>query len=205
MAGDTKQRMIQAATELMRTRGLTATSLSDVLSASGAARGAIYHHFPNGKAELARDAVTLTGEAVRGHLAAMQAETPAEVVELFLASVRPVVAESSKGAGCAVAAATVDYGVDAGLSAATREAFRSWTATLEDRLSAAGASADDAAMLAALMIVVLEGSHILCRAAGTLDPFDQAAGGVRAAARATFDHNRECGVALREALEQARD
>jgi TetR/AcrR family transcriptional repressor of lmrAB and yxaGH operons len=186
VAGDTKQRMIQAATELMRTRGLAATSLSDVLSASGAARGAIYHHFPNGKAELARDAVTLTGQAVRSHLAAIEAETPTEVVEMFLASVRPVVAESSNGAGCAVAAATVDCGADSELSAATRAAFQSWTTTLEDRLRAAGASAEDAAMLAALMIIVLEGSHILCRAAGTLDPFDQAAIGVRAAARATF-------------------
>jgi hypothetical protein len=34
------------------------------------------------------------------------------------------------------------------------------------------------------MIIVLEGSHILCRAAGTLDPFDHAAMGVRAAAAA---------------------
>ena len=41
MARDTKQRMVEAAAASLRRRGLTATSFTDVLTASGAARGAI--------------------------------------------------------------------------------------------------------------------------------------------------------------------
>ena len=36
----------------MRRNGLAGTSFTEVLADSGAARGAIYHHFPGGKSEL---------------------------------------------------------------------------------------------------------------------------------------------------------
>jgi AcrR family transcriptional regulator len=52
MVHDTKQRMIEAAALSLRTRGLAATSFTDVLAASGAARGAIYHHFPGARTTL---------------------------------------------------------------------------------------------------------------------------------------------------------
>jgi hypothetical protein len=43
------------------------------------------------------------------------------------------------------------------------------------KLTHAGMSSSQAADLATLMIAVLEGSHILCRAAGSIAPFDRAA------------------------------
>jgi AcrR family transcriptional regulator len=50
---DAKQKMVQAAKQLMRERGYNATAFSDVLKLSGAPRGSVYFHFPGGKAELA--------------------------------------------------------------------------------------------------------------------------------------------------------
>ncbi|HEY2099437.1 MAG TPA: hypothetical protein VGH72_23420 [Pseudonocardia sp.] len=75
-----------------------------MLAVSGAARGVIYHHFPGGKAELAREAVAWTGRSVRARLAALDADDPETVVALFLAAVRPVVAESAAGSGTYCAA-----------------------------------------------------------------------------------------------------
>jgi cytosine/adenosine deaminase-related metal-dependent hydrolase len=43
----------------------------------------------------------------------------------------------------------------------------------------AGASDDDASQLAALLIATLEGAHVLCRAAGSIEPFDAAAAVMR--------------------------
>jgi len=40
---------------------------------------------------------------------------------------------------------------------------------------------DDAADLACLLINLLEGAHVLCRAAGSLEPFDRAGRAGRAA------------------------
>src|ERR1700677_1973243 len=53
---DAKQKMVQAARQLIRERGYGATAFSDVLTRSGAPRGSVYFHFPGGKAQLAAEA-----------------------------------------------------------------------------------------------------------------------------------------------------
>ncbi len=58
MTSDSRARMVRSAASLIRTRGVTGTSFSDVLADSGAPRGSIYHHFPEGKEQLAADAIT---------------------------------------------------------------------------------------------------------------------------------------------------
>ena len=185
MPRDTKQRMVEAAAGLLRSRGLAAMSFTDVLAVSGAARGVIYHHFPGGKAELAREAVAWTGRSVRARLAALDADDPGTVVTSFLAAVRPVVAESAAGSGCAVAAVTGECAQpDAELTAVSHGALRSWVDELDRHLRRTGARADAAAVLSTLMITFLEGAHVLCRAEGSLEPFDTGAAGVTAAARA---------------------
>ena len=62
--------MVRSAASLIRTRGVNATSFSEVLADSGAPRGSIYHHFPEGKKQLAEDAIRWTSERVLAHLRA---------------------------------------------------------------------------------------------------------------------------------------
>jgi TetR/AcrR family transcriptional regulator, lmrAB and yxaGH operons repressor len=176
----TKHRMIRATAESMRRNGLAGTSFTEVLEQSGAARGAIYHHFPGGKAELAEAAVRLTGNDVAAALDALpDGRTAAEIVDAFLRAVRPVVRESARGAGCAVAAAATEAQPDTPLQLASREALRRWRAVLASRLTAAGCERRAAAELAALLIASLEGVHVLCRAEGSLKPFDAVAAALR--------------------------
>lgn len=185
MASTTKERMVEAAAGLMRRRGVAATSFSEVLDASGAARGAIYHHFPGGKTELTRDVVAWTGRSVHSRLALIQADDPRTVVEQFLAAVRPAVEQSSSGAGCAVAAATVESAqLDEDLTAVVQAALASWVDELDRQLRRAGAAQAAARTLSVLLVTFLEGAHILCRAAGSAEPFDRGALGVLAAADA---------------------
>src|SRR5437588_5626228 len=54
---DTKERMVDAALGLFQRQGFDRTAFSEILRHSGAARGAIYHHFPGGKEELALEVV----------------------------------------------------------------------------------------------------------------------------------------------------
>ena len=46
-AQETKQQIIDAALRLFTVQGVSATSLSDIASAAGVTRGAIYWHFKN--------------------------------------------------------------------------------------------------------------------------------------------------------------
>jgi TetR/AcrR family transcriptional repressor of lmrAB and yxaGH operons len=179
MAADTRSRMISAAIGLLQRHGLAAMSFTDVLAESGAARGAIYHHFPGGKQQLALEAARRNAEDVRGHLSELPGHTPRDVVEAFLADVRPVLRASAGGGGCAVAAVTVDTGpatADQGsLRDVAADAFTGWVGELTGKLTHAGMGPNQAADLATLMIVALEGAHVLCRAAGSVAPFDRAA------------------------------
>jgi TetR/AcrR family transcriptional repressor of lmrAB and yxaGH operons len=168
--------MIDAAVDCLRRHGVAGMSFTEVLQASGAARGAIYHHFPGGKAQLVTDAVTANSEEVRATLAALPGDDPVEFVSAFLETVRPVAAAAAGGSGCAVAAVALAVdGPDQALRAVAQEGFGSWTSALSERLTTAGLSRSEATQLATMLVALLEGTQILTRAAADLEPFDRAA------------------------------
>ncbi|MEV4515482.1 TetR/AcrR family transcriptional regulator [Dactylosporangium sp. NPDC049525] len=175
MPNDTRNRMVEAAVGALRRNGVAGMSFTEILTASGAARGAIYHHFPGGKTQLVAEAAALNGREVRARLEHLPGTDPRQVVEDFLALVRPVVIESSTGSGCAVAAVAVGYdaATDQIPHEASAAAFASWVDALADRLTSAGLDRDDAGDLATTLITLLEGAHVLCRAAGSVEPFDR--------------------------------
>lgn len=180
----TRERMVVAAAGLLGQGGTGAASFTDVLSASGAARGAIYHHFPGGKDELTREAVAWTGRRVRTNLASLSGTGPLECLDAFLDAVRPIVMEASLGRSCAVAAVVIETGqVNAGLTETAQAALRSWVETIAERLVAAGADPAAAQTMSAMLVVFLEGTQVLCRASGDLQPFDGSVAAIRAAAR----------------------
>jgi AcrR family transcriptional regulator len=172
--------MVAAAAESLRRNGLAGTSFTEVLADSGAARGAIYHHFPDGKAELVEDAVALTGARVTEALSALPSvDSEAEVIDAFLELVRPVVLESAAGAGCAVAAVVTESRPGDPLQNSSRGVLDDWRNSLATQLRQAGASRRRADQVATLLLTTLEGAHVLCRAAGDIEPFDRAAAALR--------------------------
>jgi TetR/AcrR family transcriptional repressor of lmrAB and yxaGH operons len=177
MAGDTRERMIEAAVHALRRDGVEGMSFTEVLRESGAARGAIYHHFPGGKSQLVAEAAADNGSEVRALLAQLPADSPAAVVRGFLALIRPVVQESAGGSGCAVAAATMASSAhdDSRLHEAAGGAISSWISELAGRFTAAGLAQAEAQELASTLITILEGAHILARATGAIDRFDETA------------------------------
>ena len=58
IARPTKDRLIQSAATLFRTHGYHGVGLADVLADAKAPKGSLYHHFPNGKSDLAMAAAT---------------------------------------------------------------------------------------------------------------------------------------------------
>jgi TetR/AcrR family transcriptional regulator, lmrAB and yxaGH operons repressor len=202
MAADTRERMIRAAVRALRRDGVERMSFTNVLRESGAARGAIYHHFPGGKDQLVAEAAAGDGREVRDLLTQLPADSAAGVTRGFLELIRPVVAESAAGGGCAVAAAAMastmldpdrsdgarrhdsgSHGAGprgagsrgAGLHGVADEAVSSWISELAGRFVAAGLAEPEARGLAASLIAILEGAHVLARATGRIDAFDETA------------------------------
>jgi len=180
----TRERMLDATVIGLRRRGVAGLSFTQVLADSGAARGAIYHHFPQGKSQLVREAAEANGAQVDAALAMLTGTSPTAVVANFFDAVRPVLADSASGYGCAVAAVAVDTDEeDEGNRAAAHTIFHGWASRLSHALVAAGQDHAQAEDLSTYLIGLLEGAHVLCRAAGTTDPFERIA---RSALRQTF-------------------
>ncbi len=176
MTSDSRERMVRSAASLIRTRGVNATSLSEVLADSGAPRGSIYHHFPEGKDQLAQDAIRWTSERVLAHLRAGAAVTPSDVLKRFIDMWRQVVLASHGTAGCVVAGVAIDTNAgERDQIGLVRSTFRSWTALLAEQLRAVGVPPDRAASLALVTLAGMEGALILCRAEGNAKPLDTVA------------------------------
>jgi AcrR family transcriptional regulator len=63
MARSTRESILTAAAELMRRKGYGAVGMKDIAQASGAPIGSLYHHFRDGKVQIAREALINAGHA----------------------------------------------------------------------------------------------------------------------------------------------
>lgn len=173
---DSRASMVRGAVSLIRTRGVSATSLSDVLAESGAPRGSIYHHFPDGKEQLAGDAIRWTSERVLAHQRACRATTPAGVLDCFIDMWRQVVLASGGAAGCVVAGVAIDTpAADRVMIEIVRATFRSWVDLLTEQLAATGVPNRRASRVAVAVVAGMEGALILCRAEGNSGPLETVA------------------------------
>src|ERR1700755_891203 len=94
MPSDSRDAMVAGAARLLAERGLQATSFSEVLEATGAPRGSIYHHFPEGKDQLVSAAIEAAGDRAVALLDPLEGSTAREIAEAFLGLWREVLVRS---------------------------------------------------------------------------------------------------------------
>ncbi|MFE6922296.1 TetR/AcrR family transcriptional regulator [Nocardia sp. NPDC057663] len=63
MSTTTRDRLVVAVAELMRTHGYSAITVKQITAAAGAPMGSLYHHFPHGKVQIAAEALRSSGAA----------------------------------------------------------------------------------------------------------------------------------------------
>src|ERR1700753_1418969 len=102
MPGEASERMVASAVKLLAEHGFQATSFSSVLADSGAPRGSIYHHFPEGKDQLIGAAIDLAGARALALTDSFAGRPAGEVVDGFTGLWRAVLVRSGFRAGCAV-------------------------------------------------------------------------------------------------------
>ena len=171
MASDVRNRMIEGAMALLAQRGLQATSFSEVLAATGAPRGSLYHHFPEGKDQLVAAAVDLAGSVLIDFMDRCAGKPAEDVVLHFLTLWRAVLLRSECESGCAVLAVTVATDSTELLAHATA-VFRAWRERLTELLKQGGLPVESARRFAMVMIASAEGAVVLSRADQSLEAFE---------------------------------
>lgn len=180
--------MIEGAADLLRRKGMTATSMREVVRHSHTPRGSITHHFPGGKRQLLEAAVDYAGREVSEPLALLLGKYgPVKGMELFVGEWRKTLEESAFQAGCAVLAVSVEQYVSDQRGEAAPELelqiqqqlldqaeaiFGQWREIVAKALQLAGVAEVRAHSLALLAIASIEGSVALCRAARSSTPLD---------------------------------
>jgi TetR/AcrR family transcriptional repressor of lmrAB and yxaGH operons len=169
---DVRPRMVGGAARLLAQKGLQGASFSEVLELTGAPRGSVYHHFPNGKDELVTAALDAVSAATLRRLGELD-RTPVAITEGFLALWSELLDRAKLTAGCAVVAVTVAATGDLLDHAGT--IFSQWTGQLAGLLVESGLTAEAATDFATLLISATEGAVIMSRAQRSRAPFDRVA------------------------------
>jgi TetR/AcrR family transcriptional regulator, lmrAB and yxaGH operons repressor len=155
---DTRSRMLVAGAELFRDRGFDGTGLREIVNRAGAAQGAIYHHFPHGKLQLATEVVDLTGGRIAEIVEAeCAAHPPPEAVRRLIGIAERIMFEP-------------DLRPPVRSTTSVARTFDRWQAAIADCLVRAGLAPEDAQRFATLAIASVEGSLLLCRAQESPQP-----------------------------------
>jgi AcrR family transcriptional regulator len=160
--------MVFSAAQLIRRDGVAATGMRDVAAHAQAPRGSLQHYFPGGKEQLVNEAVDWGGRYAGGRigrfLAALPQPSPSGLFAAMVSQWTDEFRTDGFGAGCPVAAATVDsaHSVES-TRAAAAAAFAGWRRPITSALTEMGVPAPRAESLATLMVSALEGAVLIAR------------------------------------------
>jgi TetR/AcrR family transcriptional repressor of lmrAB and yxaGH operons len=167
MPASSRDRLLDAAVDLLQRQGFHGTGLNELLAHSGTPRGSLYFHFPGGKEQIGAEAMARAGQQVAAalaHLLRTSAST-ADAVEALGGLLAAGLEASAFERGCPVATTALEAAARSEpIRDAVQASFESWLAPLRADLQAAGFAPDQAAERADLVIGALEGALILARA-----------------------------------------
>ncbi|MCV7103642.1 TetR/AcrR family transcriptional regulator [Mycobacterium palustre] len=168
--------LIDSAATLFRRQGYAATGLNQILEEAGVKPGSLYHHFPQGKQQLAAAVVHSQGAGIEQLLRRFLAtgRPVADIVDRWVDLLAARLAGDQRD-GCPIEPiATESVNASPLVRAASARAFAGWCAAIEERLRVDGWPDDDAKAVALAVISLIEGALILSRISGDAGALDAA-------------------------------
>ncbi|WP_329410989.1 TetR/AcrR family transcriptional regulator [Streptomyces sp. NBC_00704] len=184
-----RERIVAGAADMISRRGLNATSIREMAKHARAPLGSTYHYFPEGKQQLATEAVRYTGEWVARRLRKELEAGPVAGLRAFLALWREIVVDSDFRAGCPVLAVSIEEpptDEESPAVTAAADVFTAWEGLLSASLREHGAGREEAVQLATLVVAAVEGTVAMCRAKRSIEPLDRVAEQLHALVLATI-------------------
>jgi AcrR family transcriptional regulator len=174
--GSTRHRMLLSAAEVLRERGAAGVTIDEVLTRSGAPRGSVYYHFPEGRNQLLTEALRFAGDSIAADIDDAVGQGGVALVRNFVEFWERTLADSDFNAGCPVVAAAIGSADDdPELSAVAGEIFNRWRAALTRAFVTDGFDEADAGSLAVTCIAAMEGAVVLCRSTRSAEPLREVA------------------------------
>jgi TetR/AcrR family transcriptional repressor of lmrAB and yxaGH operons len=175
---ETKDRLLRAGEKLFRAQGYSGTGLKQLASAARAPWSSMYHFFPDGKEQLAEEAIRYGGELYARMIQQcfVASPDPRDAIAAMFSGEAKILRSSGFRNGCPVASVALDV---ASTSEKVRkpcaEVFALWIGVLAEGIAASGTSEDTATDLASYILASLEGAIILSRTSKSVKPLEQTA------------------------------
>jgi TetR/AcrR family transcriptional repressor of lmrAB and yxaGH operons len=173
-----REQIIDTACQLIEMQGYHATGINQILQESGAPKGSMYYYFPDGKEELAVQAIAHTSQAIEANIRRVldEVEDVTAAIPTFMRMLAHHVEASGFQAGGPITTIALEAAsTNDALRLACRDAYRLWQATFTTRLAASHFGQQRATRLSKLIIATIEGAIILCRSERSILPLLAAA------------------------------
>ena len=92
---------------MLRERGAAGVTIDEVLTRSGAPRGSVYHHFPEGRTQILTEALRFAGDSITAIIDEAVDQGGIALVRKFVEFWERTLADSDFNAGCPVVAAAI--------------------------------------------------------------------------------------------------
>jgi TetR/AcrR family transcriptional regulator, transcriptional repressor for nem operon len=163
--------IVAAASRMMRERGISATSVADLMQAANLTHGGFYRHFESKDALAAEAIAAAFDDHVRGLGTNIEKLGPEAAVEDYVGDYLTRRHLTRPGFGCPMAALGGDGAREAKV---VQEAFAGGTRKLIDRLAAAQTGAPAERRAAAIrLLATIVGAVVMSRAVGEADLGDE--------------------------------
>lgn len=173
-----KERLVETAAHLFEMQGYYATGLNQILKESGSPKGSLYYYFPEGKEELACEAVNRTArdveERIRDGLA--KHDDPVLAIQSFVREMAMYFEASACTGGVPVAAVVLETAsVSDPIREACASAYKAWIGVFTEKLRANGYEPSAAERLATVINSMIEGAVIVSRTRKSSSPLEAVA------------------------------
>lgn len=170
-----KDRIIDAAIRLFRQRGYSASGLNDIVAASAAPKGSVYHYFPEGKASIAAAAVETAGQRVVATLEEIASDrtSTGDILKAHAELLGTWLKQSDFRDGCPITTVLLELAPQhRKVTVAGKNAFAARNNLLTDRLMAEGWPAGEAAQMAQLCTCAMQGALVQARIERSSKPLE---------------------------------
>jgi TetR/AcrR family transcriptional repressor of lmrAB and yxaGH operons len=173
--------IISATCDLLELQGYHATGINQIIQESGAPKGSLYHYFPEGKEELATEAIERSARSIAGNIEQVMAahDDGRTAVVAFIRQLAGHVAASGYRQGGPITAVALEAAsTNERLRLACRDAYRAWQRPIADKLRPTHGARAEA--LAGVVVAAIEGGIILARSERSERPLLDVAEGMEA-------------------------
>jgi TetR/AcrR family transcriptional repressor of lmrAB and yxaGH operons len=170
----TRTKMLISAAQVMRERGAAGVTIDAVLARSGAPRGSVYYHFPDGRNQILTEALRYSGDSITAVIDDAAGRGARVLVREFVEYWERLLTDGDFTAGCPVVAAAIGCpNAEPELSVEAGVILGRWSTALTRAFVNDGFNDEDAASLAVTSIAALEGAIVLSRSTRSAEPLHQ--------------------------------